>query len=70
VVESLRYPDTAASDGELARGWRVADVERVRLAGTDPRIPRGTIRRPRESHSSIDNGVRRTARACRGSLLT
>ncbi|MEW1952972.1 GNAT family N-acetyltransferase [Terrabacter sp. NPDC080008] len=39
----LRYPDRPLSDGRIClRRWREADVECVRLAGTDPRIPRGT----------------------------
>lgn len=41
--EPLSYPDPPLSDGRVAlRRWREADVECVRLAGTDPDIPKGT----------------------------
>jgi RimJ/RimL family protein N-acetyltransferase len=37
------YPHPALSDGRIAlRKWRETDLDCVRLAGTDPRIPRGT----------------------------
>lgn len=39
----LPYPDPPLSDGRIGlRKWREADVECIRLAGTDPRIPKGT----------------------------
>lgn len=39
----LRYPDPPLSDGRIGlRRWREADVECIRLAGADPRIPQGT----------------------------
>jgi RimJ/RimL family protein N-acetyltransferase len=42
-VESLSYPEPPLSDGRIGlRRWRDTDVECIRLAGTDPRIPRGT----------------------------
>ncbi|GAB1693317.1 GNAT family N-acetyltransferase [Krasilnikovia sp. M28-CT-15] len=42
-VRSLSYPDPALSDGRIGlRRWRETDVECIRLAGMDPRIPRGT----------------------------
>jgi [ribosomal protein S5]-alanine N-acetyltransferase len=41
--ESLPYPDPALSDGRIGlRKWREADVECIRLASSDPRIPRDT----------------------------
>jgi [ribosomal protein S5]-alanine N-acetyltransferase len=39
----LPYPNPPLSDGRIdLRTWREEDVECIRLAGTDPRIPRGT----------------------------
>lgn len=41
--EPLPYPDPPLSDGRIGlRRWNEADVECIRLAGTDPDIPRGT----------------------------
>ncbi len=41
--EPLRYPDPPLSDGRIGlRKWHEDDVDCVRLAGTDPEIPRGT----------------------------
>ncbi len=41
--EPLPYPDPPLSDGRIGlRRWRKADVECIRLAGTDPDIPKGT----------------------------
>ena len=41
--EPLPYPDPPLSDGRIGlRRWREADVDCIRLAGTDPRIPKGT----------------------------
>ena len=43
TAEPLPYPDPPLSDGRVGlRRWREADVECIRLAGTDPAIPRGT----------------------------
>ncbi len=39
----LAYPDPELSDGAIrVRRWRESDIECVRLAATDPRIPSGT----------------------------
>ena len=39
----LPYPHPALGDGRIGlRRWAEADVECIRLAGTDPDIPRGT----------------------------
>lgn len=39
----LPYPDPSLSDGRIGlRSWREEDLECIRLAGTDPRISRGT----------------------------
>ena len=39
----LAYPDPPLDDGSVVlRRWEPRDVDCVRLAGTDPRIPRGT----------------------------
>ena len=41
--EPLPYPDPPLVDGRIGlRRWREADVECIRLAGTDPYIPKGT----------------------------
>jgi ribosomal-protein-alanine N-acetyltransferase len=41
--EPLPYPDPPLHDGRIGlRKWREADVECIRLAGTDPDIPKGT----------------------------
>jgi [ribosomal protein S5]-alanine N-acetyltransferase len=41
--QSLPYPDPALSDGRVGlRRWSEADVDCIRLAGTDPEIPKGT----------------------------
>lgn len=43
VAEHLPYPDPRLSDGRIGlRPWHDGDVECVRLASTDPEIPRGT----------------------------
>ena len=43
LVEPLQYPDPALSDGRVGlRIWREADLDCVRLASADPRIPKGT----------------------------
>lgn len=42
-TEPLTYPDPPLSDGRIGlRRWHEEDVECIRLAGTDPDIPRGT----------------------------
>ncbi|RZU53305.1 RimJ/RimL family protein N-acetyltransferase [Krasilnikovia cinnamomea] len=39
----MSYPDPVLSDGRIGlRMWREADVDCIRLASTDPRIPCGT----------------------------
>lgn len=39
----LSYPDPLLSDGRVSlRRWEEGDLECIRLAGTDPDIPRGT----------------------------
>jgi [ribosomal protein S5]-alanine N-acetyltransferase len=41
--EPLPYPDPQLSDRRVGlRRWHEADVECIRLAGTDPDIPKGT----------------------------
>ena len=41
--ERLSYPDPPLSGGRIGlRRWREVDVECIRLAGTDPDIPKGT----------------------------
>ena len=41
--EPLPYPDPPLNDGRIGlRRWREADVDCIRLAGTDPDIPKGT----------------------------
>jgi len=41
--EPLSYPDPPLSDGRIGlRRWQEGDVECIRLAGTDPDIPKGT----------------------------
>ena len=69
--ERLSYPDPPLSDGRIGlRRWREGDVECIRLAGTDPGIPKGQQSRPPSLlpgalPSSIGNGAGcRTARAC------
>ncbi|GAB1640467.1 GNAT family N-acetyltransferase [Krasilnikovia sp. MM14-A1259] len=43
LVRPLSYPDPALSDRRIGlRMWREADIDCIRLAGTDPRIPKGT----------------------------
>jgi RimJ/RimL family protein N-acetyltransferase len=43
MQDSLPYPDPPLSDGRIGlRSWREADVDCIRLAGTDPSIPKGT----------------------------
>lgn len=41
--EPLAYPDPPLSDGRIGlRRWQEGDVDCIRLAGTDPEIPKGT----------------------------
>lgn len=41
--EPMPYPDPPLNDGRIGlRKWHESDVECIRLAGTDPRIPKGT----------------------------
>jgi ribosomal-protein-alanine N-acetyltransferase len=41
--QPLPYPDPPLSDGRIGlRRWRETDVECIRLAGSDPDIPKGT----------------------------
>ena len=43
MPEPLQYPDPPLSDGRIGlRKWREADVDCIRLAATDPDIPKGT----------------------------
>ena len=40
---SLPYPDPPLSDGRIGlRRWREDDIDCIRLAGTDPAVPKGT----------------------------
>ncbi|MDX6300932.1 MAG: [ribosomal protein S5]-alanine N-acetyltransferase [Nocardioidaceae bacterium] len=42
-VEPLPYPDPALNDGRIGlRRWREEDIDCIRLAATDPEIPKGT----------------------------
>jgi ribosomal-protein-alanine N-acetyltransferase len=42
-AEPLPYPEPALSDGRIGlRQWREEDIDCIRLAGTDPDVPKGT----------------------------